>query len=262
MDRKRLLGIIFAAGMALIIGFGTCLPFADQLLAPPTPTPSPEATPQATTPPPLDRVAFRTTDGVLLEGRLYDGGGMTGVVLAHMFPADQESWAPFAETLKARGYKALIFNFRGYGRSGGNRQVSQIDKDVEGAIAYLRGQGIHRIFVVGASMGGTASVIAGNRQEVAGVVTLSSPRIFQGLDATQAGMGLKVPGLFVAAEDDGQAPVDARWFQGNAAGPARALVVSGDAHGTNIFGAPTGDQARESLLSFLEDPVKAVGGGG
>ena len=44
----------------------------------------------------------RTTDtddgSVMLRGRIF-GGGMTGVILAHMRPADQTAWFPYATEL-------------------------------------------------------------------------------------------------------------------------------------------------------------------
>src|SRR5712664_280032 len=38
-----------------------------------------------------EHVSFSTSDGVLLRGHLY-GHGSVGVILAHMFPADQSDW--------------------------------------------------------------------------------------------------------------------------------------------------------------------------
>ena len=52
---------------------------------------------------------------VTLDGRVF-GHGETGVILAHMRPADQTSWYPFAQVLADTGdYTVMTFNFRGYG---------------------------------------------------------------------------------------------------------------------------------------------------
>ena len=43
-------------------------------------------------------VDFKATDGVPLHGYLF-GEGTSGVILAHMYPADQKSWFPLARKL-------------------------------------------------------------------------------------------------------------------------------------------------------------------
>ena len=136
----------------------------------------------ATTPlatPPPDRageVTFTTDDGVELKGRLF-GQGSRGVVLAHMYPADQSSWWGFAQTLADEGYVALSFDFRGYGNSGGDKEIKLIDRDVRAALDFLEKQGATTVFLAGASMGGTASlkVAAKEGEKLAGVVSLSAP---------------------------------------------------------------------------------------
>ena len=60
-------------------------------------------------------VTFDSTDGVQLAGRLFGPEHpRTGVVLAHMLPADQSSWFEFADVLAGNGYGVLTFDFRGY----------------------------------------------------------------------------------------------------------------------------------------------------
>ena len=111
-------------------------------------------------------ITFPATDGVQLSGRIFGPDeGAAGVVLAHMSPSDQTAWFDFAERLAREGYRVLTFNFRGYcpggdgGCSEGERDVPNIGKDVEGAIAELRRRGVTRVGLVGASMGWTASLI-------------------------------------------------------------------------------------------------------
>src|SRR3972149_1326741 len=60
-------------------------------------------------------VTFTTDDRGTLSGRLFKGqnSDAAGVVLAHMYPADQTSWWDYARTLAAEGYVALTFDFRG-----------------------------------------------------------------------------------------------------------------------------------------------------
>lgn len=86
------------------------------------------------------------------------GTGSVGVVLAHMLGSSQSAWTPLAETLAARGFHVLTFDLRGHGLSGGEREPSRADLDLAGAVARLRGLGVEKVFVVGASIGGTAAV--------------------------------------------------------------------------------------------------------
>ena len=110
-------------------------------------------------------VTFESRDGVVLEGRLF-GDGSTAVVLSHMRPDDQRSWFAFANRLADQGYLVLTYDFRGYcpggdgGCSQGDLQVSAIWQDVLGAMDFVRSEGATSVALVGASMGGTASLVA------------------------------------------------------------------------------------------------------
>ena len=56
------------------------------------------------------------------------------------------------------GYAAFSFNFRGFKPSKGDKEIPLIDRDLEGALEYLESQGVKFVFIVGASMGGTAAI--------------------------------------------------------------------------------------------------------
>ena len=111
------------------------------------------------------------------------------MVLAHMRPADQRSWFDFADRLADQGYQVLTFDFRGTcpggdgGCSEGEADISSMWQDVVGAVTYLRSRGADRVGLVGASMGGTASLVAAAQPGVDPrmVVTLSAPTEIEGL---------------------------------------------------------------------------------
>jgi pimeloyl-ACP methyl ester carboxylesterase len=196
-------------------------------------------------------VAFEATDGTPLSGLLF-GKGPTGVILAHMYPADQKSWFPLARKLAGEGYLALTFDFRGYGESGGEKVISEIDRDLEGAYRFL-GPRVKKVFLVGASMGGTAAIRVAAENPTAGVVSLSAPMAFKGLDATEAVPKLAVPCLFVAGEQDGYAARAAREFNKAAKSPERLLlIVPGAEHGTQLFNGLSGEEVEKALFEFLE----------
>jgi uncharacterized protein len=196
-------------------------------------------------------VRFSTDDGVELAGDLR-GSGATGVVLAHMFPTDRRSWAEFASLLADRGYRSLAFDFRGYGDSGGQREIPEIWRDVVAAADELRARGARRIVLVGASMGGTASLIAAAQSELNGVVTLSAAGTFMGLSAPpEVLQAVDEPKMFIAAQDDGSAATTAQTFYDTASGAKRLEVVTGADHGTEILEGRQGETVRRLILEFL-----------
>ncbi|MGH2676283.1 MAG: alpha/beta hydrolase, partial [Actinomycetota bacterium] len=132
--------------------------------------------------PPPERIRFTTGDGIELAGDLR-GRGRTGVALAHMFPEDRSVWADFAALLADEGYLTLNFDFRGYGDSGGSMDVSRTPEDVLAAVDALRDVGATSVAVIGASMGGTAALVAASRAELDAVITLSAPSTFMGISA-------------------------------------------------------------------------------
>lgn len=200
---------------------------------------------------PARLIRFRTDDGIELAGDLR-GSGPTAVVLAHMFPADRTSWSDLGSLLARRGYRSLALDFRGYGRSGGERDIPEIWRDVLAAVEALRERGARRIVLVGASMGGTASLIAAARAEVHGVVTLSAAGTFMGLSAPpEVLQAVDEPKLFIAAQGDGSAAATAQTFYETASGAKRLEIVTGADHGTDLLEGRQGETARSLILDFL-----------
>lgn len=177
-------------------------------------------------------VAFVTADGIDLEARVF-GGGDTWFVLAHMRPADMESWFSTAEFLAQQGFTALAFNFRGYGGSGGDGFA--VDVDMAAAVDYAAAQGAARVFVVGASMGGTAAVDSAASRAVAGVVTLSAPGVFEGVDALGAAALLEVPLVAISGADDQPYAGTADEMVAGAGSSAELIIFEGSAHGTDLL---------------------------
>ena len=128
-----------------------------RILVPPVATPTPTPLPIqiarniATQP-----VKFATEDRITLSGQVFNGGGDMAVILSHAFPTDQRSWTAFARMLaEDHGYVVLTFDFRGYGDSGGDTIIPDIDRDVRAALGFIRRSGVARVVLIGASMGGT-----------------------------------------------------------------------------------------------------------
>jgi pimeloyl-ACP methyl ester carboxylesterase len=229
----------------------TAPPVASPTLATPS-TPAAEATATPVTGVP---VSFTTEDDLTIKGRLF-GSGETAVVFAHMYPNDQQAWWGFASEVAGQGYTALTFDFRGYGETGGSKDIALIDRDLAAAVRYLRENGYQRVILVGASMGGTAALKVAARDEfeglVAGVVAVSAPQAFQGLVALDDVADIKVPMLFVASEGDGSAVDSLKAFYDSATGPKEQQVYSGDAHGTALLEGEHAAEFKALLLDFFQ----------
>ena len=212
----------------------------------------------------LDRstaVTFTTADGVELAGRLFGPDDATaGVVLAHMLPADQSSWYDFAQRLGSMGYRVLTFDFRGYcpggdaGCSEGKRTIAAIWQDVLAAKDYLSSKGVTRVALVGASMGGTASLVAAAQvpTEIEAVITLSAPVSIEGLTAgpevVQASGAAK---LFMAGDGDTTAADAASTFYEESLQPKKLEILTTSDHGTDLLTGNQGEIARTTILTWL-----------
>jgi len=194
-------------------------------------------------------ISIVTSDNLQLEGRVF-GVGSKIVVLAHMQPADMTSWFDFARVLADEGFTAITFNFRGYGGSEGDPGDFDVETDVRAAVDAASARGAARIYVIGASMGGTGAVAASRSSDIAGTITLSAPDQFAGVDAVASAQFVKSPLLLIAADEDASAADDALAIAAAAPGDAEVAVLSGAQHGTNLF-AEHGEEITELILDFL-----------
>ncbi len=201
-------------------------------------------------------VTFATEDGVTLGGHLF-GSGKAGIVLSHMYPSDQTSWFSAAQRLASAGYLVLTFDFRGYGESGGEKQIAKIDLDVTAAISEIQERGAASVVLAGASMGGTASLVAGERAQVlssirlVGIATLSAPVEFRGLSAAASVPRIVVPLLFIAAENDVGAS-GARQLEELSGGKGELRIVPGGDHGTDLLTGTQAENVYQLLMDFIE----------
>jgi len=209
-----------------------------------------------------EAVTFTSADGVKLEGRVF-GDGPVGVVLSHMLPADQTSWWDFARKLSEGGYMALAFDFRGFcpggdaGCSEGEKDIGAMWQDVVGAIGFLRSEGATRVMLVGASMGGTASLVAAAQEgvEVSVVVTLSAPVGIDGL-AADANLLTRITAakLFIAGTGDrfGAAEAAQRLYAESPL-PKRVQIVTSNDHGTDLLTGNQSGRVQTLILGYLDE---------
>ena len=203
-------------------------------------------------------VRFDAADGTRLGGHRF-GQGTTAVILAHQSDGDLCEWLPYARRLAAVGYFAFPIDFRGSGlsqpptRAAANRLAA----DLAAATKALRRLGKRKVFLVGASMGGIASLVAGANvtPSVDGVVSISAPARFRGLDAVRTAPKLRVPVLYLAAEGDDNAGYDfsedARaMYAATAAADKRLEVLPGRLHGIALLAGSA--RAKTVVERFLK----------
>jgi len=206
-------------------------------------------------------VSFRSPDGVKLAGRVF-GDGQVGVVLAHMFPADQTSWWAFARVLAQNGFTVLTFDFRGYcpggvaGCSEGERDVAAMWQDVLGAVDFMMARGLVRVMLVGASMGGTASLIAAAQPgvPVVAIVALSAPQSFEGLTADRTVLGnVTAAKLFVAGNSDPTgAATAAQAMYEESPPPKQVEIFTSSDHGTDLLTGNQSGRVQTLIMGYLE----------
>jgi pimeloyl-ACP methyl ester carboxylesterase len=206
-------------------------------------------------------VTFSTPDGLTLTGRLFGpANATTGVVFAHMVPADQSSWFELADYLAVRGYRALTFDFRGYcpgghaGCSQGAKDPSIAATDLGAAVTYLRGTGARTIALVGAGMGGTAALVVSGSQGagIAAVVTLSAP---ESVDDLRAGPNVlqtaTAAKLFIAGNGDATAAASAQTFYDEGLQPKNVQILTSNDDGTDLLEGSQSGATRDLIVAWL-----------
>jgi len=210
---------------------------------------------------------FRAADGTRLVGHRFGGkrpGTRAAVVLAHQSNGDLCEWAPYARRLAAKGIFVLAFDLRGHGGSKGRQEYGRLGLDVAAAVRAVRGLGARKVVVVGASLGGIAGVVgaATVRPLVAGLVAVSAPAEIAGrLNALPSAARLAVPTLYLAAEEDQNAPYDfaadaQRLYDATGTAEKKVEVVPGSLHGVALV-AGSG-RVRTLLEAFVRDPAGSV----
>lgn len=201
---------------------------------------------------------FYAADGTKLVGHRF-GKGTTAVILAHQSDGSLCDWVPYARRLASLGYFAFPVDFRGYGFSQVRTGAAayRFAGDLAAATKALRRLGKRKIFLVGASMGGIASLVAGVNvtPAVDGVVSVSAPARFRGMDAVETAPRLRVPVLYVAAEGDDNAGYDfsqdaEAMHAATAAADKRLEVLPGALHGIGLVAGSA--RAKAAVETFLK----------
>jgi alpha-beta hydrolase superfamily lysophospholipase len=191
----------------------------------------------------VQRVTFRTDDGVTLSGSWFEPSvrPAPAVVLVHMYRRSRHDWESFASLLASQGIGALTFDLRGHGESPGalGADLAPLVADVRAARRFLtsRGDVSGRVGIGGASLGANLALLeAADDPTVAAVALLSPSLDYRGLriEAAARKYGNR-PLLIVSSDDDGYAMRTSHDLQ-KGAGPAReAMLLSHAGHGTTML---------------------------
>lgn len=194
-------------------------------------------------------------DGVILKVTYYSPGKPgPGVLLLHQCNHDRKAWDTVARGLALKGIHVLTLDYRGYGKSAGERYLSldptqqaiaqaKWPGDIDEAFKYLLAQrGVDRtqIGAGGASCGVNNSIqLARRHKEVKTLVLLSGNTTADGLVFLQTASGLP---LFVSASaDDGEILPYMRWLMAFSSNAQNKLVPwKAAGHGTDMFAVEKG----------------------
>ncbi|MFG2818981.1 hypothetical protein ACGFX4_06075 [Kitasatospora sp. NPDC048365] len=176
------------------------------------------------------------------------GGAKVAVVLSHQLDGSLCEWAPHLDAFTKAGYAVLPFTCSG-----------DVTDGIKAAAAHLKGKGVGRVVLIGASKGGAASLVAGkldNPLPVAAIVTLSSPEAYGQFNAALAVKAVKAPTFFAAEEGDAPFNADAKSLYDAATATGKQLkLYPGSNHGAPLLG----DGALPDVLAFLAANAPASG---
>lgn len=121
-----------------------------------------------------EQVTLRTRDGVELSAWWLPTDEPIGaVIVCHGNAGSIENRIPLALALQRAGLSVLLFDYRGYGNSGGSISEEGSYLDAEAAwehVVEVRGVEPSRLVVFGESLGGGVAVELATRREIAALI--------------------------------------------------------------------------------------------
>lgn len=224
-----------------------------------------------------ENVTFSTSDDVQLHGwflPVAKGQSVKGtVVFSHGNAGSIGHHLPFTDWLPRNGYQLLMYDYRGFGKSGGAPSREGLIRDVEAAFAYsLTRKEIAggKIYSFGHSLGGAKSIVALTRAKVPGlraVITDGTFASYEGMAEIMAGnfgknlvsdelspksavAKLPVPLLMVHGTTDEVVPLSQGKELFAAARPRKTFYeVPGGRHGDSL--ARNDGEYRKKMLEWM-----------
>jgi pimeloyl-ACP methyl ester carboxylesterase len=181
------------------------------------------------------------------------GTGRVAVILAHQVSGSLCQWWPYGRTLAAAGLRVVAFDFDGCGASPAGDH--NYPGEVVAAARWARRAGARKIILMGASMGGTAVMVAAAHlgASVTGVIDFSGPAFFEGMNALGAAKHVRVPVLFGYGVKDAASAIGVRQVRAATASRDRPVITVGDqTHGVVLVDPRVGyATVRRAVLRFI-----------
>jgi pimeloyl-ACP methyl ester carboxylesterase len=163
-----------------------------------------------------ENVAFRSReDSVLLKGWYLPAGGDTAIIVVHGGEQnrvdDNVDTLELARDMVGKGYDMLLFDLRGRGESEGKGlALSNIEKDIGGAVDYLKSRGYPpaHIAIMGFCSGAASASIFASRDSPGALILVgcfATVRRMVGREAEDYGIpgflvNVFAPGVLLASE--------------------------------------------------------------
>lgn len=229
-----------------------------------------------------ENVSFASKDGTPLSGWFLPASGRRvkgTVVFSHGNAGAMGYHLGFVDWLVPRGFNVLLYDYRGYGRSGGDVGRRGMIDDVQAAFDYVKTRKDvdgGRLVSLAHSLGGAQSITALGEHPVRGlraVITESAFASYQQMARVIAGnVGgnlvsddwsprdwvakiSPVPLLLVHGTDDRVVPIgQSRQLYAAAKQPKRLFEVPGGSHGDSL--ARNGGEYRRKVLGWLDQVMR------
>ena len=116
----------------------------------------------------VQRVTFRGSTGVRLDGRFFPGRSRATIILSEGYGDTEDEMLPWANLLHQAGYSVLTYDMRDRGHSGGSAvTLGALEQfDLVSAVSYVaarRDVDKGRIGALGVSLGGATTILAAAR---------------------------------------------------------------------------------------------------
>ncbi|MGD9211257.1 MAG: alpha/beta hydrolase [Desulfobacteraceae bacterium] len=190
-----------------------------------------------------------SSDKKFIHGRIY-GAGNIAIIFSNMDTNNQDEWEPIIGDLISNDYIGLTYAYP--------EHLDDQSGTLKDAVSFISNIGAEKIFLVGASRGGVASIKFAahniNNNRIVGVVAFSAPLEYEGTvfynhDELSR---IKIPKLLLNSQgDDGAA--DNRKMIEILSDPKELKIYSGDAHGTQLFGVE-----KDSIVRKIKKFIKYV----
>ncbi len=213
-----------------------------------------------------ERVTVTAADGLVMVGDFYRVPAATEplptVLLQHMLSGNRDQWLPLIPPLLEAGFHVLTVDLRGFGETGGTRQLETSIDDTRFWFAWLRAQPdvqADALALIGGSFGAVPAL--GGCAPEPGCLTsiLISPGDFPLLDADMYARMSERSILFMVGRDDNVLYDTLRMFE-RTTGEAAMTVYNSAVHGTSMFAArsPQRDSATALVIQWLNDHLRAA----